>query len=261
MKCRAYCTAKQYDLQSLSSLLKEKCLDPKVNRDVAYFEEPQSEGWVFLFGYGVAVFWAVDPGQESLFLSELKAFEKGSLKEVVMDDVTFCVGESFKIVGEQVVLRSHHAMDKLAISYALAQSVKLEVFEQIVEETLEDSQYLLDKLAQTGKIPMNRKEISKKVGKIMLQHNEVSLHCDVLDTPDIFWDSGELEGYYEDALVYLNLSTRAGVLSRRMNAIKDIFSVLSDEQNQHHFAFLEWIIIILILVEVLFALFVHYQSS
>jgi uncharacterized Rmd1/YagE family protein len=71
-----------------------------------------------------------------------------------------------------------------------------------------------------------------------------------LDTPEFFWEHSHLEGLYEMATAYLDLDARVDVLNQRLCVIQDLLQMLGDELNHAHSSFLEWVIIILILIEV-----------
>jgi uncharacterized Rmd1/YagE family protein len=57
-------------------------------------------------------------------------------------------------------------MIKLSISHAFAQSVKLTLFEGLIEETITSTQHIPTVMSETGKIHMNRKAINQKIGQV-----------------------------------------------------------------------------------------------
>ena len=62
-------------------------------------------------------------------------------------------------------------------------------------------------------------------------------------------------------LIIISLSARVEVLNKRLDIIKELFDMLASELANRHSNTLEWIVIILIMVEVFFqvhhACFVH----
>jgi hypothetical protein len=69
---------------------------------------------------------------------------------------------------------------KLALSFSLAQSAKLFVFEDRVDTTISSARHIPVSLAERGRIDLSRTEISKLTGKVFLERNEVNLHSDIL---------------------------------------------------------------------------------
>ena len=65
---------------------------------------------------------------------------------------------------------------KVAISHGMAQSLKLSIFEDEIEELIEQTKQYPIELAEKGTISLSRKAIFKQMGKLWLQKNEVNLH-------------------------------------------------------------------------------------
>ena len=85
---------------------------------------------VFLFDYGVVVIWGMTEAQEAKFLKDIAKFE---LEKLAPDDVeteqfNFYYTREYqaRIYNDFITLRDkNNYMTKLAISHALAQSVKV----------------------------------------------------------------------------------------------------------------------------------------
>lgn len=85
------------------------------------------------------------------------------------------------IVNDAITLSSNHASEKLAISFAMAQSAKLDVFEERVEETIQQTKHIPQNLATTGSIQYSQGDISKLIGRLFIEVHLVSCSaCDLL---------------------------------------------------------------------------------
>jgi len=144
---------------------------------------------------------------------------------------------------------------KLAFSFGLAQSVKLQVFEASIARVMDATLSLPQSLVQKGTIDLSKKEVSQVLGRIFIERNSVSLHADVLDTPDFFWDREELEPIYAKTCKYLDMEQRVSVLNSRLDLLKELFDMLRDELESKHSTRLEWIVIWLIVIEIVLGLF------
>jgi uncharacterized Rmd1/YagE family protein len=85
---------------------------------------------VFLFDYGVVVIWGMSLAHEQRFLKELSRFETEKLApdDVEIEHFNFYYTREYqaRIYNDFITLRDkHNYMTKLAISHALAQSVKV----------------------------------------------------------------------------------------------------------------------------------------
>lgn len=257
MRCTSFCTANQIDLTRLNIEL-NFAAKPHLFKDVIHQEiakERSHSGDVFYFSYGAVVMWGLEEAEEKQVLEILKRFEKDPISKIERDDFTFTYGESMKIDEDEIFLEGKNFMQKLAISYAIAQSVKLAVFEEGVNATIEKSSHLPEQLAADGKVPFSRKDIFKRTGELFIQRTRVNLNSNVLDVPEFFWENPELEPVYRKTANYLDVSKRVDGMNKKLAVIHDFLEILSSELNHQHSSRLELTIILLIVIEVLLMLF------
>ena len=101
-----------------------------------------------------------------------------------------------------------------------------------------------------GKVRLTRDQVFRKTGEIFALRHNINLSSDLLDTPDVYWDRQELEKIFMDTFYYLNISKRTKVMNERLNHCIELMELLSSHLNDIHHVRLEWMIIILIMVEV-----------
>ncbi len=262
MRCTNYCTASSYKIPSLFEFLQTKG-PTQLFKDVIHFEVKENntaKGDVFYFSYGVLVSWGLNDMEEALFLSYAKPFEKHPSHKTERDDFSYIYGDTSKIVEDEITLQDTHVLTKLAISHGLAQSVKLTIFEALIQETITQTKYLPKELAGSGKISLSRKEMSKKMGEIFINRNFINLHADILDIPEFFWNYPELEHFYKMSAHYVDISKRVDTLNKRLSVVHELFEILSSQLNHQHSSRLEWTIIILIVIEVCLAIVSHFKQ-
>lgn len=257
MRCTSFCTASGYDLPRLQQFLSSVGIT-QTYRDALHVQvkkEKVTRGDIFFFDFGAIVCWGLAHDEEREILNMLKKFEKERHKHSEIDAYTFTYGPQMKIEEDQIFLHNKNIMTKLAISYGFAQSVKLTTFEERIETTIENTKQLPIDLAKRGKIRLSRKEISCKIGEIYIERTSINLHTEILDIPEFFWEHPKLETYYKRTSHYLDINGRTEILNKRLGVLHELFEILSNELDHQHSNRLEWTIIILILIEVLFALF------
>merc|ERR1719382_904955 len=155
---------------------------------------------------------------------------------------------------DQIILSTTSPFERLAHAYALAQSVRLGVFEVVVDRSIAKTRSIPETMATTGEIAVEERELLRQIGGLMALRCDVNLHTDILDTPDIFWDEEKFEPNYARCREYLDIDKRVDILNQRLGVLKDLYDLLQNTLNVKHGNKLEWIIIILILVEVLLEL-------
>ena len=141
------------------------------------------------------------------------------------------------------------------VIFYLKQSSILRFYESQVDITIENTKNIPLEMRDNGIINLSIKEISKKVGLIFLNRSQVNLHSDILDTPDLFWDYDDIEGYYNKMRNLLDINRRIEILNKRMIILKDLYDVLNNEITTQNKLGLVWIVVYLIVVEIFISLF------
>ncbi len=252
MRCTTYCTASAYDISRLFQSL-QHFGSAQLFRDCVHLllkEDRKAKGDIFYFSYGCVVLWGFTDEEEQAILGSLKEFEKNPIPKPEMDEFTYIYDENMRIEEDEISLPTKNVLTKLAISYGLAQSVKLTTFEEMIQKTIDNTKSLPEDLATKGKISMSRKGISRKMGELFIERNFINLHSEILDTPEFFWNYPELEPYYRRTTHYLDTNKRVEVLNKRLGVVHELFEILSNELNHQHSSRLEWTIIILIFIEI-----------
>lgn len=254
MDCSAYCTATSYQIKPLFEKLRSR-FKSTLYRDVIHIEVPGEEiSDVFYFPYGSVVCWNMAKDRAMKFVMEARPYENLPTEEIETDEFTYIYDGGPKITEDEIILPNRDILTKLAISFGLAQSVKLGTFELAIQKTFNHMQYLPDDLAKQGKISLSRREIRRKMGELFIERNSINMHFNVLDAPEFFWEYPELEPLYSMTSNYLDLEKRGQVLNQRLGVIHELFEMLGTELNHQHSSRLEWTIIGLIVIEVFLTL-------
>ncbi|KAK1755212.1 hypothetical protein QBC47DRAFT_383078 [Echria macrotheca] len=225
---------------------------------------------MFVFSYGVVVFWNFTEHQEKDILGDLGFAENElgvsllirPLKEMEFEteEFHFEYSPSVKrprIFNDMITLlpRSDH-MVKLTISHAIAQSTKLCYFEERMSETMTKAQDVPKHLAMTGQLNLTRKEIVKILGKLFKSRVDINLSSNILDVPNFFWESEPtLHPLYVALRDYLEIDLRTKVLNERCRVFLDLAEILSDNVADAKMSKITWIIIILIVVSIFVTVF------
>ena len=257
MRCAYYCTAEGYKTEELEKFLRKGGFEPKLYNDVLSIKTGEEEGDIFYFPYGCVIFWGVEEENELSLLEKLKPYQFNALDSLTQDICSYHYGSETTIVEEEdeIILEPNDVLIKLSMSHGLTQSVKLAAFEESTDQTIKKTRYLPEELAEKGKISLSRKKISQKLGALFVERNSINLHTDILDTPEFFWRRPRYEPYYMMASQYMDIKTRMDILNRRLDVIRELYEILSEELKHSHSSRLELVIICLIFLEVMLAVF------
>lgn len=209
---------------------------------------------IFYFDYGVVMLWGFSENEEQMALDSISSFLIGKLSddEIEIEQLNYSIdpdGPS-RLFNDMINLKSNNHLLKLTISHAVAQSVKLSYFEEEIEEAIHDTKHIPINLAQSGSVNMRKSTVNKLIGRLFTMRINVNLVSNVLDTPEIFWYKSEMTPLYKSVRAYLEISQRVTVLNDRTNVITDMLNILKDHLNNSHGITLEYIMIILVIIEV-----------
>lgn len=255
MRCASYCTGLSYDIEGISQVYKSKSIVLQLY-DEALFLSLDQERTICIFTYGAVVFWGYTVLEEKEFLTKLSPFLKSPLPQVQEDNFTYEYGLETIIDEEEdrIILQSEDPLLKISLSYGLSQSAKLSAFEHEIDITIQRTRHLPTELAEKGKISLSRKRISQHIGKLFSQKHSINLDSYALDTPEFFWKRPRYEPFYQLAVEFLDIQVRLEILKSKLDVVHELYEILSNELKHAHSSFLEWVIIILIMVEVLISI-------
>ncbi|MFT7387548.1 MAG: putative Rmd1/YagE family protein [Candidatus Endobugula sp.] len=220
-------------------------------RDAFQLKLQSGEAW--LFDYGILVCWNVNESDRQKLSADISNLIIDSIEGQASEQFSFEVDaeKEFRIHNDLVVLPNDNKMIRLALSHAFAQSSKLAFFEDKAQKVIQKNSNLSKLLASTGKIPLSKLNLAKLRGVLFDTSSDISLHFNLLDTPEFFWNYPELEAYYLPLSKYLDLQPRIQILNQKLSTIHELLNMLAAEQHHKHAAFLEWIIIVLIAIDIL----------
>jgi uncharacterized Rmd1/YagE family protein len=147
---------------------------------------------MFVFSYGVVVFWNCTERQEKDILADLTfsssvttAGPPISLATLPLPEEDFETEEFHfeystqisrpRVYNDMITLRSGDHMIKLAISHGIAQSTKLCFFEEAMSKEMTEAKDIPRRLAMTGKLGMKRDEVFRILGRLFKSRVEVNL--------------------------------------------------------------------------------------
>jgi uncharacterized Rmd1/YagE family protein len=268
MRCVAYCQAESYPLNKIAEMFKQQGFKSKFYSNVLYIwdrEETLNRKEVFIFNHGSLVTWNLKSQEERKVLAAILPLANVPLLNVEHDYFIFNYGEKTKISPHErfntdvISLEEDDVQIKLAISYGLAQSVKLESYEASVRDTIAKNSSLPQELALYGRIALSGKAISKRMGEIFLERSSVNLRSEYLDMPEYFWEYPNMENYYLMTEKFLDIPHRVSSLNQRLDVLHELFNILTSQLQHRHSSMLETVIIILILIEVIMNV-VHFHG-
>ncbi|XP_017595097.1 PREDICTED: required for meiotic nuclear division protein 1 homolog isoform X4 [Corvus brachyrhynchos] len=181
-----------------------------------------------------------------------------SAKEDDPGMIFFFRGQS-KLHKGQILLNSELDSDevvlqKFAFSNALCLSVKLAIWESLLDNFVESIQSIPEILKSRRKVKLSHADVMQKIGELFALRHRINLSSDLLITPDFYWDREKLEELYDKTCQFLNINRRVKVMNEKLQHCMELTDLMRNHLNEKHTLRLEWMIVILITIEVLFEL-------
>eukprot|EP01034_Spumella_vulgaris_P028026 gene28026-34818_t len=143
-----------------------------------------------------------------------------------VDDMAFVTSPdatSISLANDVITLPDDSvAKQRLSVSFAIAQSSVLSIFEARIETKVEEYKYIPETLAAIGKVHLTERQLGMMIGEVFVIRHDVNLHTEILDTPDFFWKEEKFEQDYKMVMSYLEMSGRTEILNKRLDMLREL---------------------------------------
>lgn len=229
----AYATADEYDLESLhTALTKQDLYETRKfytehGQDVLhvrskYNVESTEPRDIFFFREGSVVLWNCSEPEAKTILRNLRQFEISPYD----DDVVKTEKEimSYSYVDEQkgnlmneifyIQPNGDGDLEKYTFSNAMVSSVKLGIWESMLEQYIDGLGNVTNDLKNGRRIRISRASILQKTGELFALKHLINLDSGTGETPDFYWDREALEQLFNKTSSYFSIPKRKKVSER-----------------------------------------------
>nr|XP_022907913.1 required for meiotic nuclear division protein 1 homolog [Onthophagus taurus] len=259
----AFSTAGEYDLEKLFLGMKQQQLyEPKFvnNTDVVHAKNKvglESQD-LFFFREGTVVMWNLPQKEIENVLNFVNNFQSDSYSESLIqseaEKMNYRCEQDGKSTltssGEILIPSKDNLLEKYTFSNAIALSVKLGCWESSLQRFIDTIEPITDDLKCGRTIKMKRADVLRKHGELFALRHVINLSSDLLDTPDFYWDQDRLEVLYSHVCAYFSITKRTRVMNEKINHCVELIELLSSHLSDNHHVRLEWMVIVLIMIEV-----------
>jgi required for meiotic nuclear division protein 1 len=223
------------------------------------YKDVDNSQMVLVFSFGSIVFINHStPNEITALLNYLHSFEPDiEVKNAdrYSDDYSLHIKEteSIELTDEYVVVPEYEDYYPELISTVLAKSVALEKTEEQLGQINDKLETLIDRL-EKGKLRIGNKELARTTAKIIRHEYNTLAYIMILDKPDITWTSSSAGEFYDRMLEFFELNDRYKILKSKTEILYNIMDGFSTISHSIRGLFVEWIIVVLILFEIVLSL-------
>ncbi len=252
LKIQAFQVAESFNIRKLRSDFTAEAYAGNNSELFYYFADSQRH--IYVLNYGIIVFCNYDEVAKSEFLRFVKAYAENPLSQDIFEDYSIVLDDHSK----KYLVKNHnvtfpHDFPVEAVQIAMlnvGQSVALEYYENLTDLMLTSTKKHISELEANGKFSISRKNLLKFIGKVLNVKNSIVDNLYIVDDPASAWE--------DDSLAYLNTKLKANFdthsrfkdLDYRLQIVEDNLKLFTEILQHSENLKLEWIVIILILIEV-----------
>lgn len=220
--------------------------------------------YLYIFDYGVVVFANYTKAEKQKFIDFVEKYATAKVNLDLFEEYRIEIDSSIPkvVIKNDFVLVPFINPDVLRITMLnIAQSVALDYYESLTDELISSSKVYIQELEHRGKLSISKKNLLKYIGKVLNVKNSIVDNLYILDDPNLVWDNEELNLLNRHLKANFDINPRFRDLDYRLDIVEENLKLFTDVLNVNESSRLEWIVIILIFLEIMIALFLHWKIA
>ncbi|ONK62425.1 uncharacterized protein A4U43_C07F3730 [Asparagus officinalis] len=215
--------------------------------------------YMVVFQYGSIVLFNVSDHEADGYLKIVEKHASGLLTEMRKDDYAVVEKptlDSWMQGGLDYIMLKTLSIDGIrTIGSVLGQSIALDYYIRQVDGMVAEFTDINRGMEKTGTFTMKRKKLFQLVGKANSNLADVILKLGLFERSDIAWKNANYAQIWEYLRDEYELTQRFGSLDFKLKFVEHNIRFLQEILQNRKSDFLEWLIIILISVEILISVF------
>lgn len=257
LNIKAFQIAEDIDIKRFK---KEYTVKPSFVSLSELFYIPDPGKYLYLLGYGVVVFAGYDDIKITETIKFISNYTKNQL--IKKKDEVFKVyynrnkPDKFGYNGIYVSRMNKDIIRIIMLN--VGQSVALDSYTEFSESVFDETRVFTEQLEKNGKISISSKKLQKFIGKTLNIRNRIIDNLYIVDSPEETWGDEYLNKIDSGLKRTFDIKARFRDIDDELKIVKENLDLFKDLLQHNHSSFLEWIVILLILVEVVNAFAVKF---
>jgi uncharacterized Rmd1/YagE family protein len=216
------------------------------------FYKIDEQQYLYVYQFGIVSFFNVSKEKVDAIIQDIKPQSKGTVRDSLDENISVSVQErTLAVTFNSVIIPSfQEEMIRLILMHT-SQSVALDRYEEISEALLEETNFHTKYLEQKGRLKISSKKLKKFIGRTLNIKNGIYENLYIFDSPEVTWENEQLARLDELLKTTFDLKPRFRNIQDRIDIIKENLDLFKDIWDHKESSTLEWIIILLIVIEVI----------
>lgn len=216
------------------------------------FYEIDSHKYLYVFKYGIVSFAGYDETQMNAVLQQVTDFSNNIFEPRLSDEFDIETGSPDIKFGYNKIEIPAATPDLIRlIMLNASQSVALDYYFNQTTLLLEETNYHTQELERKGKIDLNGVKLKKYIGRTLNLKNKIAANLYIFDSPDETWENETLNKVDVGLKKTFDLQARFTIIRDGLQIVRDNLELFKDLLQYRDSVVLEWVIIVLIMVEVI----------
>lgn len=216
------------------------------------FFKTGNEQYIYVFKYGVVCFLNHDDIKIGDFIKLISPFSKNFFEYKLKEEYLIEINAKENLIHNnkiEILKADIEAFRIIMIN--VSQSVALDYYSDQTTILLEEANKHTLMMEQTGQLKISGTNLKKFIGKTLNLINRITENLYIFDSANSTWEDENLDRIDIELKKTFDLQSRYRSIHEDLQIIKENLSLFKDIMQHQKSSFLEYIIIILIFVEVL----------
>lgn len=212
-----------------------------------------NEGEYFrIFDYGSIVFFNIDHTTQTRIITSIRQILGLEAGELMTENfnVEVDTDKPYDIVFDRIIIQELNMHIVQILMLNIAQSVALDFYAEQSNTLLDQTNQLSLELEAKGKFSIKGRNLLRYIGRTLTLKSKIAQNLYIFDSPDITWDNQFLNTLNNDLGRELDIKIRHRSLQENLNTVRENLEIFQNISQHYHSTFLEWIVIVLIAVEI-----------
>ncbi len=216
------------------------------------FYRTDSSGFIYVFKFGIVSFFHHSEIQTAAFIEFIKPYCKNIPESRLSEEFEIQTNAPRIKLGFNKIELTRIEPDVLRlIMLNVSQSVALDHYSQLTNILLEETNHHTQILEWKGRMDLSGVNLKKYIGRTLNIKNRITANLYIFDSPDETWEDEILNKLDIGLKKTFDLQTRFRTILEGLAIVKENLELFKDILQYRNSTRLEWVIIVLILVEVL----------
>jgi uncharacterized Rmd1/YagE family protein len=219
------------------------------------FYKVDSNLYVYVFKYGVVCFLNYDAMKIAEFFKLLKPYSKNPFENKLHEEFiieTNAVQNSFGYNKIEITNTNSDTLRLIMLN--VSHSVALDYYSEQSDILLEGTNHQIQFLENQGKLDISGNNLRRYIGRTLNLKNKISQNLYIFDSPPETWEDENLNKIDIGLKRTFDLQIRYRNIQEDLQIIKENLELFKDLMQYKKSNLLEWIVILLILIEVVILL-------